>query len=155
MDILSPSQRSVRMSLIRSKDTKPELVVRRLIHSMGYRYRLHSRVLPGKPDLVFASRKKIIFVNGCLWHGHEGCRYNRPPKARPDYWKPKLERNRQRDISHYTKLRELGWQILVIWECETKTAQNLDALSRQIVDFLGPIGPSRLTDPKLDQEQTA
>lgn len=134
-DILSPEARSARMRLIRSKNTNPELAVRRLIHSLGYRYRLHHRKLPGKPDLVFAGRKKAIFVHGCFWHRHEGCRYDRPPKSKLDYWKPKLEGNQQRDRENQAKLREMGWTILVIWECE---AEKPDTIVDRIVTFLGP-----------------
>ena len=94
---MTPAERSVRMALIRSRDTKPELIVRRLIHSMGYRYRLHRKNLPGCPDLAFASRRAAIFVDGCFWHLHRGCCNNRPPKSRLAYWRPKLERNVERD----------------------------------------------------------
>ncbi|HBI46414.1 MAG TPA: very short patch repair endonuclease, partial [Planctomycetales bacterium] len=99
MDSLSPEERSERMSRVRNKDTKPELVVRRLVHSLGYRYRLHSGRLPGRPDIVFAGRKKVVFVHGCFWHRHRGCALCRMPKSRLDFWAPKLEGNRRRDIN--------------------------------------------------------
>jgi len=133
MDTLTPAQRSERMSRVRSKDTKPELTVRRLVHSLGYRYRLHGRKLPGNPDLVFASRRKVIFVHGCFWHRHPRCRNTRLPKSRLDFWRPKLESNRKRDLKNQRKLRRLGWRYLVVWECQTK---NMERLSERIIDFL-------------------
>lgn len=137
MDILSAVERSERMSRIRAKNTKPELIVRRLLHAMNYRYRLHSLRLPGKPDLVFKGRKKIIFVHGCLWHGHEGCRLNRPPKTRLEYWAPKLNGNKQRDTKNQAKLQEMGWEVLVVWECEAE-ARDHTSLSLRLREFLGP-----------------
>lgn len=113
------------MSRVRSKDTKPEMRVRRLVHSMGYRYRLHYGKLPGKPDMVFPERKKVIFVHGCFWHRHEGCPRCRMPKSRRDFWAPKLEKNKLRDIQNQARLREMGWDVLVIWECETEEAAGL------------------------------
>lgn len=118
-DTLSPEERSERMSRIRGKDTKPELRVRRMIHGMGYRYRLHRKGLPGKPDLVFPGRGKVIFVHGCFWHRHPDpkCPLARLPKSRLDFWRTKLEHNRERDIRNEAKLKEMGWGVLVIWEC--------------------------------------
>jgi DNA mismatch endonuclease (patch repair protein) len=117
--------RSALMAKIRSKDTKPELLVRRLIHSLGYRYRLHRKDLPGKPDLVFAKRRKVIFVHGCFWHSHNCKASPKRPKSNRDYWIPKLERNVQRDIEHQERLINMGWQILVLWECELKDKVHL------------------------------
>lgn len=115
MDPLSPKERSERMSRVRSRDTKPELVVRRLVHSLGYRYRLHRRSLPGRPDLVFPGRRKVIFVHGCFWHRHAGCHSGtRVPKSRLDFWLPKLESNRERDRVNQAALAELGWDALTI-----------------------------------------
>ena len=133
LDPLSPAERSERMSRVRGKDTKPEIVVRRLVHSMGYRYRLHSRKLPGHPDLVFAARKKALFIHGCFWHRHPGCPNCRLPKTKLDFWAPKLEGNRERDIANQRQLKELGWAYLVIWECELKDQAEL---SSKIVKFL-------------------
>ncbi len=118
-DPMSQKERSKQMSLVRSKDTKPELRVRKLIHSMGYRYRLHARDLPGRPDLVFRSWKKVIFVHGCFWHQHDCAMGNRIPKSRIVFWKEKLEKNKERDIRNLHKLEEIGWSALVIWECQT------------------------------------
>src|SRR5437016_10732119 len=107
------------MSRIRSKDTKPELLVRRLIHTLGYRYRLHRRDLPGVPDLVFPSRRAVIFVHGCFWHRHKRCKGGaRAPKSRLKYWKPKLEGNSVRDARNRKSLLRNGWRVLVIWECQ-------------------------------------
>ncbi len=135
VDNLSQSSRSERMSKIKSKNTKLELRVRRLIHGMGYRYRLHQRWLPGVPDLVFGPRRKVIFVHGCFWHAHDdpACKLARLPKSRLDFWLPKLEGNRARDERNMAELRKLGWDALVIWECQTR---NVDEMERQITQFL-------------------
>ncbi len=133
MDPLTPTQRSERMSRVRHKDTKPEMVVRRLTHSLGYRYRLHRRDLPGQPDVVFPSRRKIILVHGCFWHQH-GCPIYRYPKSRLEFWAPKLERNVRRDRENQARLRELGWEILV-WECQAKRKDTSD-LAAQLQAFL-------------------
>ncbi len=134
MDTLTKAERSIRMGLIRSKDTKPELAVRRLVHGMGYRYRLHGKNLPGHPDMVFSARSKVIFVHGCFWHLHRNCSNCRPPKSREDYWKPKLEHNTERDQQVRKQLRHMGWHCLVVWECELA---NPDMLARKMKCFLG------------------
>ena len=126
--------RSRTMRAVKGRDTGPEMIVRRLVHSMGYRYRLHGGNLPGKPDLVFSSLRKVIFVHGCFWHQHNCRRGSRLPKSNQDYWAPKLQRNQQRDREHQLRLREVGWNVLVIWECEIK---NRDALRLQIKAYLG------------------
>jgi DNA mismatch endonuclease, patch repair protein len=125
VDTLTRSERSQRMSLIRNRDTKPELLVRRLIHRCGFRYRLHGTALPGKPDLVFPSRKKVIFVHGCFWHRHPSCGLARLPKSRLGFWVPKLKGNRLRDLKNLRRLRKLGWAAEVVWECETKDLSKL------------------------------
>ena len=119
-DTVTPHRRSEIMSNIRAKGMKPEMAVRRLVHAMGYRYRLHRRDLPGKPDLVFPGRRKVIFVHGCFWHQHSdpACRIARRPRSNQYYWLPKLERNVARDAEHQVQLSELGWDVLVIWECD-------------------------------------
>lgn len=132
-DTLSPKERSERMGRVHNKDTKPEMRVRRLVHSLGYRYRLHYNGLPGRPDLVFPARKKVIFVHGCFWHRHEGCSRCRMPKSRLEFWRPKLEKNRLRDLKNLTELHELGWETLVVWECETEEAAGLPG---RIMNFL-------------------
>lgn len=134
VDKIAKDKRSAVMRQVRSKDTKPELVVRRLTHRMGYRYRLHVKELPGTPDIVFSKRRKIIFVHGCMWHGHEGCPNNRRPHSRQDYWIPKLDGNKKRDAVNVAKLNEQGWDVLVIWECEVK---NVEELAKRLTYFLG------------------
>jgi len=136
-DTLTVVERSRRMSRIRGKNTKPELVVRRLVHAMGYRYRLHRRDLPGVPDIVFIRRRKVIFVHGCFWHRHpdSDCRLARLPKSRLDFWREKLEDNRRRDKRNEARLRAIGWGVLTVWECQIK---NKTSLKIKIADFLGP-----------------
>lgn len=124
-DPLSPARRSANMRAIRSKDTKPELVVRRLIFGMGRRYRLHRRDLPGRPDIALIGRRQAVFVHGCFWHQHPGCREGRPPRTRPEYWGPKLARNVERDRDAERRLEEQGWRVLTVWECETGDQESL------------------------------
>lgn len=126
--------RSENMRRIRSKDTAPEMAVRRLIHGLGFRYRLHVKDMPGKPDLVFPSRRKIIFVHGCFWHQHRSCREGRLPKSNRSYWTPKLQRNVKRDRQALRQLHSAGWDTLVIWECQ---ASDLPRLQRMVLTFLG------------------
>jgi DNA mismatch endonuclease, patch repair protein len=133
MGPVSPS-RSENMRRIRGKDTRPEMLVRRLVHSMGYRYRLHAASLPGKPDLVFAGRRRVIFVHGCFWHQHVGCAGSHIPKSNRGYWRPKLERNRARDAEHLKALRTDGWRCLILWECELR---DHVVLRGRITRFLG------------------
>ena len=133
MDRLTPEQRSRNMRMIRNRDTEPEFVVRRMAHHLGYRYRLHVRTLPGTPDLVFPSLKKVIFVHGCFWHQHESCKRVKTPQSRTNYWIPKLVRNRLRDAENQFELTKLGWETLVIWECETSDG---DSLSVRLMNFL-------------------
>jgi DNA mismatch endonuclease, patch repair protein len=121
------------MRAIRSKGMKPEMLVRRLVRSLGFGYRLHRKDLPGKPDLAFIGRKKAIFVHGCFWHQHPDCREGRLPGSNLDYWRPKLERNVQRDAQNLSDLERRGWRTLVIWECQTKDA---DQLRENVASFL-------------------
>lgn len=132
MDTIPPLKRSANMKAIRNKNTDPEIIVRRLTYGMGYRYRIHSKLLPGKPDLFFISRKKVIFVHGCFWHQHK-CKLCHTPKSNLDYWFKKLNRTIERDFENEKSLFSAGWGILVIWECETKDTFKL---SRKIKDFL-------------------
>ncbi|MDG4554874.1 MAG: DNA mismatch endonuclease Vsr [Candidatus Competibacter sp.] len=135
-DTLTSAARSERMSRIHGKDTQPEMKIRRLVHGMGYRYRLHRRDLPGKPDLVFSSRRKVIFVHGCFWHRHPDarCKLARLPKSRLDFWQPKLENNRARDLEKQKQLVEDGWRVLVLWECELRDASGLEQRLRSFLD---------------------
>lgn len=130
-DKLIPERRSANMAAIRSKNMKPEMLVRSVAHRLGYRFRLHRKDLPGKPDLVFGPRKKVIFVHGCYWHQHAdpNCHDGRPPKSNTDYWLPKLQRNVERDASSIRALEALGWSVLVVWECETKSETLAERLS--------------------------
>jgi DNA mismatch endonuclease (patch repair protein) len=130
MDTLTPEERSERMGRVRGKDTKPEMAVRRLVHGMGYRYRLHRRDLPGSPDLVFISRRRVIFVHGCFWHRHPACRLARIPKTRQEFWVPKLEGNRRRDLQNQGILETLGWNYLVVWECQLRDTAQLQETIR-------------------------
>lgn len=127
MDHLSKAERSALMSKIRGKHTKPEMDVRRFVWGAGFRYRLHGKNLPGCPDLVFSSKKKVIFVHGCFWHGHK-CRKNKLPKTRRAFWKEKIERNKKRDSASARKLRSCGWEVLTIWECEVKKPHSRQKL---------------------------
>jgi DNA mismatch endonuclease, patch repair protein len=129
---------SAHMRRIRKTDTRPELAVRRLAHGMGYRYRLHRRDLPGTPDLVFPSRKKVILVHGCFWHQHGCALGHKKPSANPDYWHPKLARNVARDAQNRERLRALGWDVLVIWECEAKDSTRLAERIRAYLEAVPP-----------------
>ena len=133
-DVLTPGQRSANMAAIRGKDTRPEIIVRRLTHRLGYRYVLHGRKLPGKPDLVFPSRKSVIFVHGCFWHMHS-CKFGRVvPATNSEFWSEKRAGNVRRDERNIQALIDHGWKVLVIWECETRNSEDLKS---QILDFLG------------------
>ena len=133
MDNLTARQRSETMRRVRSVDTSPELSLRRFLHRLGYRYRLHHSALPGKPDLVFPSRRKIIFVHGCFWHGHACPAGQNRPASNTGYWGAKLARNQARDRKHARTLRALGWRVMVVWECQLA---NLDRIADRITRFL-------------------
>jgi DNA mismatch endonuclease (patch repair protein) len=133
-DIMSKAQRSRLMSKIKGKNTLPELTLRQLIHAAGLRYRVHVKGLPGKPDIVFASRKKAIFVHGCFWHRHVDCKLAAVPQTNPDFWQTKFRQNVQRDRRNLDQLRNAGWGVLTVWECEMEQpAQVL----RRVMRFLG------------------
>lgn len=138
-DRIDAAARSRNMSRIRSKGMKPEMAVRRAAHRLGYRFRLHRRDLPGTPDLVFPSRRKVIFVHGCFWHHHPDpmCKAAHVPRSNTDYWGPKLTRNTARDAVARTELEGAGWQVLELWECRVRDAK---AIEHAIRDFLGPPG---------------
>jgi DNA mismatch endonuclease (patch repair protein) len=133
MDFLSPTERSKRMSLIRKKNTKPEMLVRSIAHGLGYRFRLHDSRLPGTPDLCFVRLRKIIEVRGCFWHSHACRRSKKPVASRAKYWLPKLACNIERDLKNLRQLKKLGWKVLVLWECQCK---DVDSLTRRIRLFL-------------------
>ena len=135
-DTVTPERRSEIMSNIRAKGMKPEMAVRRITHAMGYRYRLHRKDLPGKPDLVFPGRRKVIFVHGCFWHQHgdPACKIARQPRSNLNYWLPKLERNAARDAEHQASLAELDWDTLVLWECEVKAGSEIADRIREFLE---------------------
>lgn len=129
MDKLTPEHRSWNMRRIRSKNTKPEVIVRSLLHKLGFRFRLHVKNLPGKPDIVLPKYQTVVFVHGCFWHRHRGCKSAATPGTRPDFWKKKFEDNIRRDKQVRTELRELGWNVIVVWQCELS---DLDAVARKL-----------------------
>ncbi|NBB62725.1 DNA mismatch endonuclease Vsr [Pseudomonas sp. ODNR1LW] len=131
-DIVSPEHRSKIMSTIKGKNTKPEMVVRSVCHEMGLRYRLHRKDLPGKPDLAFPKYRLCLFVHGCFWHRHPGCKYAYTPKSRLDFWLPKLAKNVERDTDAQQALHALGWRVAIIWECHTKNRELLSTEIRKI-----------------------
>lgn len=135
-DSLNQAARSAVMARIRGKNTRPEMIVRKLVFAAGFRYRLHVRKLPGSPDLVFSSRKKAIFVHGCFWHLHDGCASSRIPKSRVDFWSNKLNGNRARDARNQEALIQAGWEVMVVWECELSDTTLLEARLRR---FLEPV----------------
>jgi len=135
MDRLTPKARSALMARVRSKDTSPELFVRRMLHGMGFRFRIHRKDLPGSPDIVFPGRRKIVWVHGCFWHRHKGCKYASVPKSNRRFWNDKFKNNVRRDRSHQLVLKEMGWMPLIVWQCELKEPEKL---ARKLARFLGP-----------------
>lgn len=132
-DRFSPEDRSRLMSRVKGRDTKPELVVRKMLHAMGYRFRLQRRDLPGRPDIVLPRHSKAIFVHGCFWHGHPDCPRSKRPESNTEFWDQKLSRNVERDKRNLRDLERLGWQVLTVWECETRKP---DVLRRKIEEFM-------------------
>ena len=133
VDTVSPEVRSRIMARVKSKGMKPEMAVRRLLHGLGYRYRLHKSDLPGKPDMAFPSRRKVVFVNGCFWHNHAGCPRVRIPATNREYWTAKLERNRTRDERNLALLAEQGWAAMTVWECELR---DMPTAAERLTEFL-------------------
>ena len=133
VDMLVDDSVSFRMKRVKQRDTAPELVVRKLLFAKGYRYRVHRDDLPGSPDIVFPSRRKVVFVHGCFWHGHEKCTRASLPKTRTQYWSDRVAENRKRDVRSISALERLGWSVLVVWECETK---NVRSLAERLSGFL-------------------
>lgn len=134
-DVPEPRRRV--MAAIRGRDTGPEIAVRRMLHAMGYRYRVHRRDLPGRPDVTFPSRRKIVFVHGCFWHQHSGCRAAKVPRTRTQYWGPKLAKNMDRDRRNLEALANSGWAVTIVWECELAHPEGVVA---RLANFLGPPG---------------
>ena len=137
-DVHSPATRSYNMSRIRGKDTKPELLVRQYLHANGLRYRLHGKDLPGRPDLVLPRYRTVVFVHGCFWHGHEGCRYFVIPKTRTEVWQQKIGRNVANDFRQHGELASLGWRVLTVWECELRIPHRQATLETLLQVITGP-----------------
>lgn len=150
-DNKTPQERSQNMAAIKSVDTKPEMLVRRYLHSMGWRYGLHNKKLPGSPDIVMRRFKTVIFVNGCFWHGHENCKYYRLPKSNTEFWQTKIDKNRVRDERDIEALHILGWRVIVIWECELKT----EALRQKTFQKLFHIFSSTYSHPCCQFDEAA
>ena len=131
-DVHSKATRSYNMSQIKGKDTKPELIVRKFLFSKGFRYKLHDKSLPGKPDIVLPKYRTVIFINGCFWHGHTGCKYYVVPKTKTEWWLNKINMNKARDIKHYTELENSGWRVILLWECDLKSTETSSMLNNAI-----------------------
>lgn len=134
VDVVDAAKRSSMMAGIRGKDTKPELLLRRALHALGFRYRLQVRALPGRPDMMLPRYRAVVFINGCFWHRHEGCRLATNPATRPDFWAAKFEQNVARDRRNITALCDLGWRVAVVWECDLK--RNASSVVRDLADWL-------------------
>lgn len=154
-DIKTPEQRSRNMAVIKWKDTKPEMIVRKYLFSRGLRFRVQVRKLPGNPDIVLPKYKTVIFVNGCFWHGHEGCKYFRLPKSNVEFWKEKIERNIARDVRNETELKALGWRVIRVWECEIKTVKGREENLKQLYNSIVNSAQSYLIGPERDEQSIA
>jgi DNA mismatch endonuclease, patch repair protein len=143
MDSVGPERRSEIMGLVLAKNTRPEIAVRKLLHKLGYRFRLHRKDLPGNPDIVLARWRTAVFIHGCFWHRHEGCPNTRTPKSKIDFWTSKFDENIRRDRSVRERLEALGWRVLVIWECELKDPAALAERIRRFFESLGRCVPLR------------
>lgn len=144
MDVLTPEQRKRNMSAIKGKNTKPEILVRKLLHRLGYRFKIQRKDLPGKPDIVLPKYKTAIFINGCFWHRHAGCKYASTPSTNSEFWEKKFAANVKRDARNYATLKEQGWNVLIIWECEVK-----EILRTKVIPGL----PSRIFTPYPTDEE--
>lgn len=158
-DTMTPEQRHRCMAAIKSNDTKPEMLVRRYLHALGYRYGLHNKKLPGSPDIVLRRLRTVIFINGCFWHGHDNCKYYRLPKTNPDFWRYKIDANRARDARTASALRTLGWHVIVIWECQLKTEELRTKTLRELAATLSRSSgqeteslPSIAAEPEVSYE---
>ena len=129
-DKMTPQQRHNCMSLIRAKNTRPEVLVRQYLHAAGFRFRIHVKKLPGCPDVVLPKYRTCIFVNGCFWHGHEGCKWFVPPKTNTEFWNAKFKYNIERDKRNYSLLSEMGWKVLIVWECEIRHSDSIVTLEK-------------------------
>lgn len=155
-DTVDPMKRSQMMAGIRGRHTKPELVVRRMLHASGFRYRLHRRDLPGTPDLVLPKYRAAIFVHGCFWHVHEGCRFSTMPASNSEFWRKKLATNRERDRRQLDALKSLGWRVLVVWECATRSTELCEKLQYEMIQWLiGGQEVGELPEIPIDPRQSA
>ncbi len=155
-DTMTPEQRSRCMAAVKGKDTKPEMIVRKYLFSRGLRFRVQVRKLPGNPDIVLPKFKTVIFVDGCFWHGHEGCKYFRLPKSNIEFWKEKIERNVARDAHNETELKALGWNVIRVWECEIKTVSRREEyLMSLYVRIVNPIQPYSLDSDMSESDLAA
>lgn len=154
-DVKTPEQRSRNMAAIKGKDTKPEMIVRKYLFSRGMRFRVQVRKLPGTPDIVLPKYKTVIFVNGCFWHGHEGCKYFRLPKSNVEFWKEKIERNIERDRESMQALFDLGWKIIRVWECELRNKANREDTLNKIYNSITTSGNSGYSLEETDIPMTA
>jgi DNA mismatch endonuclease (patch repair protein) len=149
-DVHDKATRSFNMSRIRGKDTKPEMIVRQYLHTHGLRYRLHQKDLPGKPDVVLPKYRTVIFVHGCFWHMHEGCRYFVVPKTRTEFWMTKIGKNVANDIKQQSALMAAGWRVITVWECELKPAVREERLARLLEEIRSPLEPDEVGALSLD-----
>lgn len=149
-DVMTPEQRSRCMAAIKGKDTKPELIVRKYLFSRGLRFRVQVRKLSGNPDIVLPKYKTVIFVNGCFWHGHEGCKYFRLPKSNVEFWEAKIERNVARDVCNEVALKALGWRVVRVWECELRNKVNREETLNRIYDSITSYGTNGYSFEETD-----
>lgn len=154
-DIKTPEERSRNMAAIKGKDTKPEMIMRKYLFSRGLRFRVQVRKLPGTPDIVLPKYKTAVFVNGCFWHGHEGCKYFRLPQSNVEFWKEKIGRNIARDVRNEAELKSLGWRVFRVWECEIKTALQRDESLKRLYDRIVNSPQSYLIKPDMDEPSIA
>ncbi len=148
-DVHEPEVRSYNMSQIKGKNTKPEILVRKFLHANGYRYRLHAKNLPGKPDIVLKTYNTVVFIHGCFWHGHKGCQYFVVPKTRTQWWLNKINRNKEKDKESTETLQKEGWNIITIWECELKKDKREKTLQKLIQKLLNSYSIAKLPEPSL------
>lgn len=144
MDVMTPEERSRCMAAVKSNDAKPEMLVRRYLHALGFRYGIHNKKLSGSPDLVLRKYRTVIFVNGCFWHGHEGCKLYRLPKSNVEFWQAKVDRNRERDARTTAELAAKGWRVITVWECELKTAARREETLARLAATIRGDRPSYL-----------
>lgn len=154
-DLMTKEQRSHCMAAIKGKDTKPEMIVRRYLFSRGLRFRVQVRKLPGNPDIVLPKYKTVIFVNGCFWHGHEGCKYFRLPKSNIEFWKEKIDRNIARDIRNDGELKALGWHVIRVWECDIKKVSTREVYLQNLYNSITQLNRTKPYEADVDSIQIA